>query len=238
MPARSDVSSRRLARTRLARAVVPVAAGMLALPLLAACGSSAPAPSAEQTSQAPALPASPEPTTAAPAAETTTSAAATSAAASETQSPSAPASSAAPGCSLDKLSVTPGGTDGGAGHEMDVFVVTNGGDSACTLTGYPAVTFRTAAGAKTAITITHEGDYTFPALTPKPVEVAPGGAASFAIGFTRAPEDDSQQCPTAQRMAVTLPGAARTTTLTVDVTACDQGRVAVSPIVSGANGPS
>lgn len=218
------------------RALSPVLVAAAALPLLAACGSSSPAPSANETTSAPSTTAAAPAATVAPATQASSSTPSTPA--STPASSSASASASGPTCDLDKLRVSAGDTNGAAGHEMDVFLVTNAGTTTCTVEGYPAVALRTSSGAKAAVTVTHDGDYTFPALAPKAVALAPGGVASFAIGFTRAPQDDSEQCPSGQRLDVVLPGATTVTKLPVDVTACNKGSLAVSPVVTGANGPS
>ena len=139
------------------------------------------------------LPPSSPPTSATTAATSTTPA--TSAATTTAPATSASATATATGvgeCVASKLTVTLGpGTGGGAGHQYPVLVLTNKGATACTLSGYPGVSFvgngngtqLGAAAAREAAGI--------PVTT---LTVAPGASAHAQLNITNAGNYDAATC--------------------------------------------
>jgi hypothetical protein len=156
----------------------------------------------------------------------------------------APAQSATwPVCSTFQLQFASPWTGAGLGNVATLITLRNVGAVGCRLEGYPRVILVAATG---RLLPTHDGDattgdYMFPSVVPHRVALAPGGVASFMIGYgdnpfgaaTNEPQDVA--CPPATEVRVVLPATGQFGTAHVAIGACG-GVVRVSPIVPGANG--
>jgi hypothetical protein len=129
------------------------------------------------------------------------------------------------------------------GNVATVITLRNVGAGACRLEGYPRVILVAATGRllPTRDGDATTGDYMFPSVVPHPVALAPGGVASFMIGYGDNPfgaatnEPQGVACPPAIELRVILPGTDQFGTARVAVGACG-GVVRVSPIVPGPDG--
>jgi hypothetical protein len=129
------------------------------------------------------------PTTAATTTTPATSAATTTAATSA----SATATATGVGkCVASQLTVTLGpGTGGGAGHQYPVLVFTNKGATACTLTGYPGVSFvGNGNGTQLGAAATREAA----GISVTTLSVAPGASAHAQLNITNAGNYDAATC--------------------------------------------
>lgn len=151
---------RRTATTRLAALAAAAGAGTL----IAACGSS-PAPGAGAT------------TTVTAQAGSTASTPAASSPAASSPAPSATAAGT-PGCLASGLQARLGSSQGTAGTIYQVVVLTNTSGSACTLYGYPGVSFVTGAGGSQVGAPATKN----PAVTVTLVTLAAGGKANLLLG--------------------------------------------------------
>lgn len=122
---------------------------------------------------------------------------------SSTTSTVALAATCSPG--VLQLSENAGGTS--AGTTYDVLSVTNAGPSACSLDGYPTVTFFGAspsggvgAGPKLTLGEDHGGP------SPAPVTIKAKGTAEFLLVFSDVPVD-GQGCVTVASVEVQTPGS-------------------------------
>jgi hypothetical protein len=139
-------------------------------------------------------------------------------------------------CDTAGLAASLAGQDGGAGHQHLVIGLKNAGAQPCTVHGFPGVALRSAAGAVVPVRITHDGDMAFPATLPGTVTIAPGKLASFDIGYSDVPRAGETSCRAATTVLVGLPGRTPTLPVTASVAPCDQGHLAVSPLVAGSAG--
>jgi Protein of unknown function (DUF4232) len=138
--------------------------------LLTACGSGSPAPTAAKTvtQTIPATAASSGPA-ATPAVATTTGA-----------TPTAPAAAGPSTCLPSDLQASLGQGQGAAGTHYQLMVLTNTSGSACTLYGYPGISFVTGRGG-TVIGAPASRNALIPDTL---ITLQPGGAASTLIGIT------------------------------------------------------
>lgn len=149
-------------------------------------------------------------------------------------SPTASAS-ATPACDFSALSARLAEQNAATGHDRLLIQLTNGSKAQCSLYGYPGVGLVDAQGKVSNITNDRGGDFTFPDVPAKTVDLAPGGVASFNVGMREIP-GESEDCTDAAGVAVTPPGATTPPLkVTVAVTVCG-GRVSVSPVVAGGAG--
>ncbi len=158
--------------------------------------------------------------------------------------PAAPAASASwPVCTTFQLRLAGPYTGFGLGNVVTLITVRNISASSCTLTGYPGLVL---IGAEGSFLPTHvrpaiTGAYMFPAIVPHRVALAPGGVASFMIGYGDNPfGPDANKpyniaCPPSVAVRVILPGTDEFGTARVSMRVCE-GSVSVSPIVPGADG--
>lgn len=93
---------------------------------------------------------------------------------------------AAPECSGSGLSAKVTGTAAGMSQPVTFITVTNTGDSACYLKGYPNINKVKSKARKVPFTVTNGGVQNAPQVTVKKVVLQPGGKAWFAIGTATA----------------------------------------------------
>ena len=128
----------------------------------------------------------------------------------------------APPCRASALTVT----DADAVHTADavheLFTIRTDGPD-CTLSGWPTVAFRDAAGRPLAATV-RRGGLGLPAATAKPVTISRSTSLSF---FVATPRDGA--CRQAATLVTTLPGTRSAVTATTPMQVCKR-TVAVSPV--------
>ena len=157
---------------------------------------------------------------------------------------SAPAASKGwPTCTTFQLHPGDGWTGFGLGNVATRITLRNVGRRGCVLEGYPGVVLVAADG---RLITTHasratRGDYMFPAVVPHRVALAPGGTASFMLGYGDNPSGAGAgqpydvACPVSASVRVILPGTDQYGTAKVSMRVCD-GIVRVSPLVPGGDG--
>ncbi len=157
--------------------------------------------------------------------------------------PSAPAASSGwPVCSTFQLHLAGGWSGAGLGNVATQITLTNVSAHPCTLSGYPGVVLIGAGG---QLLLTHAapattGAYMFPAVATHRVALAPGGIATFMLGYGDNPsgpgltEPYDIACPVTSAVRVILPGTHEFGTADVSIAPCD-GVLDVSPIVPGAD---
>jgi len=172
---------------------------LLAAGFLAGCGS-APAPSASPPPSASPAPSSPAAT---------------------------PAPTGAPSCATPALAVRLGPGNGAAGSTYYPIEFTNASSVACTLYGYPGVSFVTASGAQAGAAATE--DPTYPRAL---VTLAPGTAAHAVLRVTDAANYPASSCQpvTVHRLKVYPPGETRPVYLTLKATACASASVHIQSV--------
>ncbi|MGX5656028.1 DUF4232 domain-containing protein [Geodermatophilus nigrescens] len=90
----------------------------------------------------------------------------------------------APTCSPLGLLVTAGPVDAGLGHRAVVVTVTNCGDAAREVTGYPAVEVLDAGGRPMAFETAHESSYMVIDPGPAPLVLQPGESAVTGVSWS------------------------------------------------------
>ncbi len=87
-----------------------------------------------------------------------------------------------PACTADSLSAKQTATAAGMSQPASYITVTNTGDSACTLKGYPTLTGAWTKQGQQQISVTNGAVMNAPETKPKRITLAPGGKAWFAVG--------------------------------------------------------
>jgi hypothetical protein len=158
--------------------------------------------------------------------------------------PAAPAASANwPVCTTFQLRLAGPWSGAGLGNVAVRITLRNVSAHGCTLQGYPDLML---VGRNGTLLPTHvrratTGAYMFPGIVPHTVALAPGGVASFMIGYGDNPsgpavnEPYEVACPPSIAVRVVLPGTTQFGTAKVPMGVCG-GVVDVSPIVPGAAG--
>ena len=196
--------------------------------VLAACGgddggSSAPTSAAAPPTTAPAT-TPPPPTAAAP---TTTAPLASTTGAGTAR------------CGIGDLEASLAPQSPGAGQRYAVLVLTNDGSAPCHTKGYPGLGLETADG-KSLPSDVQWGGPGEPA--PEALTLAPGESASALLHWGAVPgqgEPVNGPCePTAATMLVTPPDETESLAVPFGQTVCQMGRIDVTALVAGADGPS
>ncbi|HUC23679.1 MAG TPA: DUF4232 domain-containing protein [Streptosporangiaceae bacterium] len=142
------------------------------------------------------------------------------------QSPTAPASfapsvsaapSALPGCATGALTISLGSGTGAAGSSYYPIKFTNASAAACTLYGYPGVSFVAGSGAQVGAAATRD-----PAHPRQRVRLAPGETAHADLRVVNARNYPSATCDpvSVQRLKVYPPGQTSVLYLSLTATAC------------------
>ena len=190
-----------------ARLAGPLVALLAAAGVLAGCGST-PAPAARPTVTVTVT--APPPSTASPGPSSPTPTATPTPA--PTPTPTGP-----PACATPALAVRLGPDNGAAGSIYYPIEFTNASSAACTLYGYPGVSFVTASGAQAGAAAAE--DPTYPRAL---VTLAPGTTAHAELRVTNAANYPAAACQpvTVHRLRVYPPGETRPVDLALKATAC------------------
>lgn len=158
-----------------------------------------------------------------------------------------PETSAAPPCQDGQIEVSNAGGGSGLGHQDQVILFTNQGQSICSLSGYPGVAGLDGQGGEAVQaqrTLSgYLGGLITGATTPPVVSLAPGQIASATVEGTDNPIGAATSCPFYPYLLVTPPNL----TDSVRVTVTDFGRlnhpglpgctrIEVHPVVPGTSG--
>jgi hypothetical protein len=186
-----------------ARPAGALIATLAAVGLLAGCGST-PAPAARPTVTVTVT--APPPSTASPVPSSPTA----------TPSPT-PTPTGAPACATSALAVRLGPGNGAAGSIYYPIEFTNASSVACTVYGYPGVSFVTASGAQAGAAAAEDATYPRALVT-----LAPGTTARAELRVTNAANYPASACQpvTVHRLRVYPPGETRPVYLTLKATAC------------------
>lgn len=176
---------------------------------------------------------------------TTTAAASTSTSISTLHSSTTVTSSTAPPttsaglaqCSTSALSGAIAGSSGAAGTIETTVSLKSTAGSSCTLGGYPGLQLLSATGAPLPTSVVRKGSYSFTAMAPTTVTIAPGQSVYFNIGYSDVPEGSETSCPTSGALEVTPPNATDHLSIEAKLAPCGGGTMAVSPVflAAGAN---
>jgi hypothetical protein len=201
---------------RRVRVLVAVAAVALGGATLGACSSSASTTSTTGVS-----------TTTAKASTTTTSASTTTTGAATTTTAAGLAR-----CATTALTGTVVGSSGAAGTIETTVALKSTSATPCVLGGFPGLQMLGATGASIPTTVVRTGNYSFTAMAPTTVTVAPGQAVVFNIGYSDVPSGSETSCPTSASLEVTPPNATDQLVMSAQLGPCDNGTLVVSPVFS------
>jgi hypothetical protein len=88
----------------------------------------------------------------------------------------------------------------------------------------------TASGSVLPTQVVRGGGYSFTAVTPTTVVLAPGQSALFNIGYSDVPVGNETSCPTSASVEVTPPDATDHLVLNAALAPCGGGTLTVSPV--------
>ncbi len=219
---------------RMRRIVPLLSAVLLAVAVLAACGSSGGTPAAASgtTSTASSPPASTATSTAAPATTATTTA--TTATSATTATTATTTASGDPPCRAASMSLSFLGQQGGMGHGEIGFVLKNTGTVPCRTYGWPGILFLDQAG-NPLPTVPHHTTNDFFGSTPAmALVIAPGASASFRLDVGHGVAT-SNGCATAYALQVIPPNDTATLKTSIPNGAYECQDANVSPLRSGAS---
>lgn len=113
----------------------------------------------------------------------------------------------------------------------------NSTGSPCTLGGYPGLLLLGSSGSGLPTTVVRKGSYSFTAMAPTTVSVAPGQSVYFNIGYSDVPVGGETSCPTSADLEITPPNAYDHLSVAATLAPCNGGTLTVSPVFStgGAN---
>jgi hypothetical protein len=145
-----------------------------------------------------------------------------------------PAPSGLPGCATGALAISLGSGTGAAGSSYYPIKFTNSSASACTLYGYPGVSFVTASGVQVGAAATRD-----PASPRQLVRLAPGGTAHADLRIVSAGNYPSSSCDQVgvRRLKVFPPGQTSAVYLSVTATACRNHSVQILSVRTTLPGP-
>lgn len=136
-------------------------------------------------------------------------------------------------CAASSLSLSLASEEGAAGSRFDVLAFTNSGTTACTLSGYPAVSLMAPNGQpRSPFRILQDpGPYYGDAAAIQAVRLAPGGSAYFDLVTTAVAGEvpgETEPCPAVVAVRVSPPGGSGSAQAAVQLNPCNQ-RARVTP---------
>jgi Protein of unknown function (DUF4232) len=188
-----------------ARCALAAAASCAAAGSLAGCGSATPSASPGRT-------------------VTVTVTAGPAIAASPATQPPASAPAGPPGCATSALTASLGAGNGAAGSTYYPIEFTNSSGSACTLYGFPGVSFVSAASKQVGAAATEDSTYPRQLVT-----LAPGASAHASLRVVDAGNYPSSACKpvTVQRLRVFPPNQTTALSISLAATACSNASVQI-----------
>lgn len=148
--------------------------------------------------------------------------------------PTTAATTGTPTCAASGLSIIKSGSQGAAGTFELTFSLRNSSSATCVMDGYPGAQLLTATGTSLTTTVVRGGSYTFSDFPPAPVTLVPGATAYLNLAYNDVPTG-SGPCPTAGQIEITPPNATDHQTLTLQIMACNQGTLTVSPVFAASS---
>ena len=106
----------------------------------------------------------------------------------------------------------------------------------CVLGGYPGLLLIGAGGVALPTTVVRKGSYSFTAQDPVLVILAPGQSGHINIGYSDVPHGNETTCPAASALQVIPPNATDHLTVAMNLSPCDGGTMATSPVLPGVGG--
>ena len=143
------------------------------------------------------------------------------------------AQAATPRCVTERLAVTLGPSDAGAGNESQVYVLTNVSGRTCLLGGYPGMAFLSSTGKVLRGTVARGSTTLFRDPGPRTLTLRPGARVSYSLGFI---SPQTSACRTTAEVEVTPPNATRTLLVRSRVSVCPGQPMTVSALVPGTRG--
>lgn len=137
-----------------------------------------------------------------------------------------------------ELSLTKGQAMGATGHFLQVLILTNVGQVACTVSGFAELRFLGSGGQPIPASLNRGGSFTFPAVAPQSFSLPPGAQAAFDLGGADFDVSTGGACPESGSVEVTPPVTppAGNISVPVSVPVCPGG-TDESPVVAGTEGP-
>jgi len=144
-------------------------------------------------------------------------------------------------CLSAQLGVRLGRAGGALGHIGQEVHFKNISPMSCTLVGYPGLQMLNAAGHPIRTQVLRGIAYTVPTVPKRLVMLAPGGEASFDLGYDDSTGYDSKKCPVSSRVEITPPDDYRPIMVSWRIqpygggstTHLRCGQITVSPVFSG-----
>lgn len=144
-----------------------------------------------------------------------------------------------PRCDNDQLELIAGRSGAATTHWQQVVILRNTSHSTCSLRGYPGITFVNDKGQEL-----HTSDpwvltsFTWNLPYYETLRLDPGTDVSFALGGVDYDTVHQKPCPSAAGVKVIPPNGSQQLAVSLKWPYCQNGQVDVSPLVSGAAGPS
>jgi Protein of unknown function (DUF4232) len=140
-------------------------------------------------------------------------------------------------CPTTALVATVAGSEGAAGTIETTIALRSTSTTNCLLSGYPGLQLVSATGTNLPTVVTRMGTYSFTAMAPTTVTLAPGQTAYFNIGYSDVPVGTETSCPTSGSLIVTPPNDFDHLSVNAMLAPCGGGSMTVSPVFSatGAN---
>jgi hypothetical protein len=134
------------------------------------------------------------------------------------------------GCATANLTASIYGSNGAAGTIETTIALKNNLSTNCTLGGYPGLGMTGSNGASLTTTVVRKGNYSFTAMAPTTVTLAPGQSAYFNMGYSDVPTGSATSCPAAANLVITPPNSYTSMTIPAQLTPCNNGTITVSPV--------
>jgi hypothetical protein len=133
-------------------------------------------------------------------------------------------------CATTALSGSVVGSSGAAGTVETTVALKSTAPTPCVLDGYPGMQLLSSSGASLPTNVVRKGSYSFTAMSPTTVILAPGQSAYFNIGYSDVPVGSETTCPTSASVQVTPPNAYDQLVVTAAMSPCGGGTMVVSPV--------
>jgi hypothetical protein len=121
------------------------------------------------------------------------------------------------------------GSTGAAGTTEVTLALRDAGAAACALQGYPGAQLADASGNPLPTDVVRGGSYRFTDFAAGPVVLSAGQSAFVNVGSSDVPTGTTP-CVQSSSLWLTPPGDVSHLVLAVAMTACDTGRLVVSPV--------
>jgi hypothetical protein len=141
-------------------------------------------------------------------------------------------------CATTALTGSVSGSSGAAGTIETTVALKSTGTAPCSMTGYPGLQMLSASGSDLPTQVTRKGAYSFTAMAPTTVILAPGQQAYVNIGYSDVPVGNETTCPTSASLEITPPDAFDHLVVTAALAPCGGGTLVVSPVFAAGGADS